>query len=297
MSFPSSVRGYERRAVDAYVERVNRVIAELEVSRSPQSAVKHALDRVGEQTSGVLQRAREVAEEITSTALAEAEETTTSARTEADELLEDARMNAHQLRGEAKQEADQILAQAHEQASERLRRLQDELAAAQAQSERRLAELHAQTDAAADARRRLLEDLRRTAAELERVAGGAADGRGAGSAGWERRRRAGADARRSGARRRPLSACARARPASSAASSRGLAVFSDAPAPRWLPPRPRPSLSDSLDWHSRHGDRPRDGQHARVRRRAGDRRLGAVGRGGGHAHPATSTPSAQTRSG
>lgn len=190
VSFPSSVRGYERRAVDEYVKRVNRVIAELEVSRSPQSAVKHALDQVGEQTSGVLQRAREVAEEITSTALAEAEETTTRARTEADELLEDARMNAHQLRGEAKQEADQILAHAHEQASERMRRLQDELAAAQAQSERRLAELHAQTDAAADARRRLLEDVRRTAAQLERVAGGAADveARGAqdGSAGVER---------------------------------------------------------------------------------------------------------------
>jgi cell division septum initiation protein DivIVA len=189
VSFPHSVRGYERRAVDAYVERANRVIAELEVSRSPQSAVKHALDRVGEQTSGVLQRAREVAEEITSTALAEAEETTTKARTEADELLEDARMNAHQLRGEAKQEADQIVAQAHEQATERLRRLQDELAAAQAQAERRLAELQAQTDAAADARRRLLEDLRRTAHELERVAGGAADveERGAqdGSAGVE----------------------------------------------------------------------------------------------------------------
>src|SRR5207245_11181418 len=81
-SFPTAVRGYERRAVDTYVERVNRVIAELEVGSSPPAAVRHALDRVGEQTSGVLKRAREAAEEITATALAEAEELTSSARTE-----------------------------------------------------------------------------------------------------------------------------------------------------------------------------------------------------------------------
>src|SRR5256885_562742 len=37
-SFPSAMRGYDRDAVDAYVERVNRLIAELETSRSPESA-------------------------------------------------------------------------------------------------------------------------------------------------------------------------------------------------------------------------------------------------------------------
>ena len=38
VSFPVSVRGYDRRAVDVYINRVNRVIAELEVSRSPRRA-------------------------------------------------------------------------------------------------------------------------------------------------------------------------------------------------------------------------------------------------------------------
>jgi DivIVA domain-containing protein len=33
-SFTVAVRGYERRAVDTYIERVNRVIADLEVERS-----------------------------------------------------------------------------------------------------------------------------------------------------------------------------------------------------------------------------------------------------------------------
>ena len=49
--FPVAVRGYDRRAVDAYVTRVNRVIAELEATRSPQSAVKRALERAEEQRS------------------------------------------------------------------------------------------------------------------------------------------------------------------------------------------------------------------------------------------------------
>jgi DivIVA domain-containing protein len=41
--FPAAVRGYHRDAVDAYVKRVNRVIAELKVRGSPPAAVRHAL--------------------------------------------------------------------------------------------------------------------------------------------------------------------------------------------------------------------------------------------------------------
>ena len=38
VSFPTAGRsGYERRAVDSYVNQVNRLIADLEVSRSPQA--------------------------------------------------------------------------------------------------------------------------------------------------------------------------------------------------------------------------------------------------------------------
>src|SRR5690242_15309815 len=43
VTFPAAVRGYERGAVDAYVKRVNRVIAEVKVSASPRAAVRHAL--------------------------------------------------------------------------------------------------------------------------------------------------------------------------------------------------------------------------------------------------------------
>src|SRR5438093_4592049 len=52
VSFPVSVRGYDRRAVDAYVNRAQHLVAELELTRSPEAAVKHALEQVGEQTKG-----------------------------------------------------------------------------------------------------------------------------------------------------------------------------------------------------------------------------------------------------
>ncbi len=175
VSFATAVRGYDRREVDVYVERVNQAIAELEVSRSPQAAVRHALDRVGQQTSSVLQRAREVAEELAATALAEAEQTTGRARDEADATVEDARMQAHKLRAQSKEQADEILAQARAEAKERLQRSEEQLKALQDQAEVRLHELEVKTDGASDALRRVLEDLHRTAVELEKVASGASD--------------------------------------------------------------------------------------------------------------------------
>ena len=174
VSFPVAVRGYERRAVDAYVERVNRVIAELEVGSSPQAAVRHALDRVGEQTSGVLQRAREVAEEIMATALAEAEEITSSARAEAEQSLEEVKLQSHQLRGRAKEEADQILAKAQAAAEQQLRHTEEQTRRVRQEAEERLRALQSDTDGVWDARRKLLEDLPRMATELMEVAGAAA---------------------------------------------------------------------------------------------------------------------------
>lgn len=174
MSFPTAVRGYERRAVDAYVKRVNGVIAELEVGSSPQAAVRRALDRVGEQTSGVLQRAREVAEEIAATALAEAEQITSNARAEAEQSLEEVKLQSHQLRGQSKEEADQILAKAQAAAAEQLRQAAEQTKRVREEAEERLRALKSDTDAVWDKRRKLLDDLPRMASELMEVAGAAA---------------------------------------------------------------------------------------------------------------------------
>jgi DivIVA domain-containing protein len=115
VSFPTAGRGYERRAVDSYVNQVNRLIAELEVGRSPQAAVRHALDRVAEQTKALLQQARETAEEITASARTEAEEDIVRARVEAEAMIASARAagsEAEQIVASARAEAGGIIARA-----------------------------------------------------------------------------------------------------------------------------------------------------------------------------------------
>src|SRR5207247_2371699 len=77
----------DRQAVDAYIKRVNRVIAELEVRRSPPAAVRHALEQAEEKAQGLLRAAREAGEEITTSAQREAEQNTANAKREAAELL------------------------------------------------------------------------------------------------------------------------------------------------------------------------------------------------------------------
>jgi DivIVA domain-containing protein len=88
--FPIALRGYDRDAVDAYVERVNRVIADLEVSRSPQAAIRHALDQVSEETKGILERAHETADEIAARSRAQAEGRIQRAEREAELIRQDA---------------------------------------------------------------------------------------------------------------------------------------------------------------------------------------------------------------
>src|SRR4051812_1156217 len=81
--FPIALRGYDRDAVDAYIERVNRAIADLQVGRSPQSAIRHALDQVSEETRGILERAHDTADEIVSRSQAQAAERLARAEREA----------------------------------------------------------------------------------------------------------------------------------------------------------------------------------------------------------------------
>jgi DivIVA domain-containing protein len=138
VSFATALRGYDRAEVDRYVERVNRVIAELEVRSSPQNAVRAALDRVGEQTAGVLQQAREAADELTATALAEAEHATRRARVEAKELLDRAQAESREVVERATTEAERLLEHAQARAAE----LDERIAAAHREHSRVIEELH-----------------------------------------------------------------------------------------------------------------------------------------------------------
>jgi cell division septum initiation protein DivIVA len=83
VDFPIALRGYDRVAVDAYVKRTSQLVAELQATRSPEAAVRRALERVGEEVSGILKRAHETAEQITAASRSEAEDRLELARQEA----------------------------------------------------------------------------------------------------------------------------------------------------------------------------------------------------------------------
>lgn len=184
VSFPITVRGYDRRSVDDYVKQVNRVIAELEVGRSPQAAVRHALDRVGEQTSGILKRAGQTAEEIVAGASTEAEETIAIAKSDAekikadassqaDETIANARSEGEETTARANAEAEEVLARSRAEAADRLKRVQEEVKALQGSAEKRMRELEADTDAIRKQRGELVEEIRRLVERLEEIVGGA----------------------------------------------------------------------------------------------------------------------------
>lgn len=100
VSFPIALRGYDRDAVDEYVQDVNRIIAELQVGRSPQSAIRHALDQVGDETRGILERAHETADEITARSRAHADDRLQWAEREARDAIAAATQRVHDLQSD-----------------------------------------------------------------------------------------------------------------------------------------------------------------------------------------------------
>ena len=107
--FPVALRGYDRIAVDAYVQQTSQLVAELQATRSPEAAVRKALERVGEQISGILQRAHTTAEEITAQSRAEAEDRLEHARIEAAEII----ASAHQRVKDLDADTDRIWIERH----------------------------------------------------------------------------------------------------------------------------------------------------------------------------------------
>jgi len=204
VSFPAAVRGYDRKAVDAHIERVNRLIAEIKASASPRAAVRHALEQTEQQVSGLLERARETADEITASAHREAETEADGIRakaaellvnanaeadatkTEADKLLADSKTEAQTVLAKAKAEAEDILVRsrleaentverARGEADERLQQLQAELASLRDQTEARVHDFQADTATVWEQRRQLLEQMRGMASRLVDLADAAAD--------------------------------------------------------------------------------------------------------------------------
>jgi cell division initiation protein len=86
VDFPIALRGYDRVAVDAYVRRTSQLVAELQATRSPEAAVRRALERVGEEVSDILKRAHQTASQITADSRREAEDRLEAVRKEAAEI-------------------------------------------------------------------------------------------------------------------------------------------------------------------------------------------------------------------
>jgi len=98
--FPVVLRGYDRAAVDAYVNQTTQLVAELHATHSPETAVRRALERVGEEISGILQRAHQAAEEVAARARAEAEQRLSSAGESAAQLTAQAEQRVRELDAE-----------------------------------------------------------------------------------------------------------------------------------------------------------------------------------------------------
>lgn len=191
VSFPVAVRGYERTAVDAYIQRINRVIAELKVRSSPPAAVRHAVEEAEGTVQGLLQAARDAAEQITESARREAEENTATAKAEAarlivdtsadadrvkaeaDQVMADAKRDANESRANAKAEAEQIVARAQAEADERLQRFEKEMTERREKAEARMRELQTDTDVVWNERRELLDDIRQMSGDLVELANAA----------------------------------------------------------------------------------------------------------------------------
>jgi DivIVA domain-containing protein len=157
VEFPAAVRGYDRKAVDRYVERMSRLITELEMSSSPEAAVRHALDEVSEETRDILQRAHQTADEITARSRSKADDRLQQAERESQELHESALRRASEARDSARQEATQLRETADREIGELREAAESDVADLRETAEREVAELRETAD-------REVTELRETAA-------------------------------------------------------------------------------------------------------------------------------------
>lgn len=154
--FSLSRRGYDREQVDRYVERISRIVVELEASRSPDAVIERALADVGEETSAILRRARRAAEEILGEALADAEKRAGEADTRARQTRQEAESHGKKVRNEA----DEVLRQARAEGEQIVARATADAEQRRQEFDRYRQQVLAHVEELAAERHRLIEDLR-----------------------------------------------------------------------------------------------------------------------------------------
>lgn len=153
VSFPMAVRGYDRRAVDEFVEELRTLVADLEAHQTREGVVQRALDELGEETAGILQRAHETADEIAA-----------RSRAQADGRLQRAEREAEIVKRDADEYAEQVVADTRLLWDERQRLIEDI---------RHLADVVLGTADDAMERLKLPEPLAAAEQEAEEAGGGA----------------------------------------------------------------------------------------------------------------------------
>ena len=114
VSFPMAVRGYDRRAVDEFVEQLRTFVDDLEAHQTREGVVQKALDELGEETAGILQRAHETADDIAA-----------RSRAQADGRLQRAEREAEIVKRDADEYADQVVVDTRLLWDERQRLIED----------------------------------------------------------------------------------------------------------------------------------------------------------------------------
>ena len=114
VSFPLVMRGYDRHAVDQFVAEVLALVEDLESNQTREGVVQKALDELGEETAGILQRAHETADDITS-----------RSRAQADARIQRAEREAEILRHDADEYAEQVIVDTRLLWDERQRLIED----------------------------------------------------------------------------------------------------------------------------------------------------------------------------
>jgi hypothetical protein len=116
--FPTALHGYDRDAVEDYIDgleqEIGQMAAKLSAQRSPTAAIDAELSRVGEETSAILKVAHEQAAEITR-----------RARVEADRCVQDAAANAVAMTEDAKRKLRQLDSETDAVWAERVRLIED----------------------------------------------------------------------------------------------------------------------------------------------------------------------------
>jgi DivIVA domain-containing protein len=163
IEFPTALRGYERGAVDRYVQRVNQLIAELEISASPEAAVRRALAEASEEAGEILRRGHQAAGEVIAGAGAEADDRLQQAAHKAQATLDAAQVNATATREAAQREARELRDTTAGEARALLGAARHEAAELRETTMRQLAQLR---DAAVHETRQLRAGAQREADEI-----------------------------------------------------------------------------------------------------------------------------------